>query len=154
MKTCRKCKRALPITDFYVHPSMGDGRLNKCKECTKADVRRNYYANIEQFKEYERGRANLPHRVAARAAYAATEIGRANGSKAKRAYTERNPQKRLAVNAVNNALRDGRLIKGPCEDCGTTVGVQGHHDDYSKQLDVHWLCPKHHAARHKQLRAA
>ena len=67
---------------------------------------------------------------------------------------DRYPHKRVAVIMVNNAVRDGRLAKLPCEVCGTTKRVQGHHDDYSKPLDVVWLCPKHHAERHKQLRAA
>lgn len=31
----------------------------------------------------------------------------------------------------------------PCEVCGTTP-AQRHHDDYSKPLEIRWLCPVHH----------
>jgi hypothetical protein len=35
--------------------------------------------------------------------------------------------------------------------CGSKK-VHGHHEDYNKPLEVHWLCPKHHKARHKEMR--
>lgn len=61
-----------------------------------------------------------------------------------RRWRRENPEKYRAQNAVNNALRAGRLEKGPCEICGSTERVHGHHDDYSHPLDVRWLCPAHH----------
>lgn len=47
-------------------------------------------------------------------------------------------------------MRSGKLKKEKCF-CGKAG--QPHHEDYSKPLDVIWLCPKHHTARHGQLRA-
>lgn len=40
-KKCFKCELVLPIDDFYKHKQMGDGHLNKCKTCTKNDVKNN-----------------------------------------------------------------------------------------------------------------
>lgn len=55
--------------------------------------------------------------------------------------------KRRARMAAKNAVRDGRLIRRPCEDCGAEP-AQGHHEDYSKPLEVRWLCVRCHSARH------
>lgn len=147
-KHCRQCEQDIRRSDFYRHPRASDGLMSICKACHKTNVRDNYLRNREHFREYERGRATLPHRVSLRQAYAATPEGRAKGSQAKRAYSERNPIKRAAVTAVNNAVRCGQLSSQPCEVCGE-VKAQAHHDDYGKPLDVRWLCTKHHAEWHR-----
>jgi hypothetical protein len=36
-KICFKCNKVKPLTDYYKHKQMGDGHLNKCKDCTKVD---------------------------------------------------------------------------------------------------------------------
>lgn len=55
-KQCFKCNTVKPLTDFYRHPDMPDGRVNKCKECNKKDVRANYSVNKEAKREYDRKR--------------------------------------------------------------------------------------------------
>lgn len=51
--------------------------------------------------------------------------------------------------AVHRAIRRGALERGPCERCGATEDVHGHHTDYSRPLNVTWLCRKCHFLDHR-----
>jgi ribosomal protein S27AE len=67
--------------------------------------------------------------------------------------TRQNPAARpklQARDAVREALRDGRLTRQPCSECGAAK-AQAHHDDYTRRLDIVWLCAKCHARTHKLL---
>lgn len=136
-KTCFKCSETKPLADFYKHSRTKDGHLGKCKSCTKRDVSANYRKNIGHYKKYEVNRNKLKHR----------KSQKINNQRNRRL---RNPDKYLARTAVGNAIRDGRLLKEPCEICGDKDS-QAHHEDYSKPLDVRWLCFKHHRQLHGQL---
>lgn len=56
------------------------------------------------------------------------------------------------------AIRSGQLVRGECEfnkpwrPCVGTI--QAHHDDYSRPLDVRWLCAFHHQNLHAEVRRA
>ena len=147
-KICFKCNVEKEITDFYAHPATRDGHLNKCKECAKRDVREHRENNLERIRQYDTERANNPERILARKEYRKTPQGRAAVLRSHRKWAKNNPLKRDATVKVGNAVRDGRLLKQPCEVCGETV-VEAHHDDYSKPLDVRWLCNEHHREWHK-----
>jgi ribosomal protein S27AE len=62
------------------------------------------------------------------------------------------PQRRAARRKVATEIEAGRLQRCPCEKCGETKS-EAHHDDYSKPLDVNWLCRRHHVERHAMLKA-
>lgn len=137
-KTCFKCSRRLPLACFYKHKMMADGHLGKCKDCTRADAARNREENLERYREYDRSRSKDPLRAARQA-------------KVIEGWIERNPEKRAAQVAVGNAVRDGRMFKPEgCEMCGTSDRrIHGHHDDYSKPLEVRWVCPPCHKEIHR-----
>ena len=147
MKTCFRCGESKSVDEFYRHPAMADGRLGKCKACTRSDVRLNREARADQYRAYEQGRSRDPERRAARAAYSRTGAGAGAHRRARRDWIERNPEKRAAHVAVGNAVRDGRLVRLGCEVCGSERS-EAHHDDYTKPLDVRWLCRRHHADAH------
>lgn len=50
---------------------------------------------------------------------------------------------------VKSALKRGLLQRLPCEICGSET-VEAHHDDYTKPLEVRWLCLEHHRAWHRE----
>ena len=138
-KTCGETK----ASEFY--ESIG----TYCKAHWKIKVRRSRKKNSEHYKEYDKARADRPDRVKARRAYQKTEAGKQSLAKAKKKWLRRNILTRAAHVMLGNAVRDGRVIKGPCEVCGSTERIHGHHEDYAKPFDVRWLCPKHHAEAHK-----
>lgn len=141
MKKCFKCGAEKELYEFYKHPQMLDGHLGKCKECAKKDVRRNYQKNIEHYTEYEKGRAKTPVRR------------RLSDARCK-ADRKKHPERYKARTTLGNALRDGLISKKPCFKCGSERHVHGHHKDYSKPLEVTWLCAKCHHEWHLERRMA
>lgn len=148
MKACQKCGEEKPLDGFYKRT--GDGRDSTCKECRKERVRQNRRDKLEQYREYERKRAMLPHRVAMRDRYQATPEGKAAVYRGTQKYRQNNPIKMQAHNRVSKALADGRLARAECcEACGDNQSrLHAHHDDYLRQLEVRWLCPACHKAWH------
>lgn len=134
MKRCFKCEQEKPRTEFYRHPQMGDQLLGKCKECTKRDMGITRKANLDYYRAYDRERGKTPERKAETAAR--TKVRRATKSGYQAAH-----------NAVARAIVKGLINRAACLMCGDTK-VVAHHDDYSKPLDVMWLCTVHHKARH------
>ena len=146
MKTCRECGIKKPMTEYYAHKQMADGHLNKCKSCVRSRVANYSENNAEYCKQYDKKRNKLLHRVEARKAYAKTEAGKLATKKAHKNYIETYPFRRAAHIAVGNALKDGKLKKEPCFICGEKA--EAHHPDYSRPLDVVWLCSLHHKQAH------
>jgi hypothetical protein len=64
--------------------------------------------------------------------------------------------KEAARKETRQAIARGALVPEPCEVCGQSSrlkngqrGIHAHHDDYSRPLDVRWLCPVHHKEWHR-----
>ena len=150
-KTCFKCNAVKLLEEFYKHPNMPDGHVNKCKECNKADVRENREKKLDYYREYDKRRADIPYRVAARIQYAQTESGKISKAESGKKHREKYPYKKIATSAISNAIRDGKIIKPTsCEVCAVNGKIHGHHDDYSKPYEVRWVCIKCHVSWHKK----
>lgn len=131
MKTCKACGEPKPPEDFYKAHGQP---MPECKACWCARVKLRRLTNPD-VRAYDRKRAKTPQRVKK-----ATEITRN--------WRQRNPDAYRAQNALNNALRDGKIERRPCEVCAQPKGVHAHHKDYSKPLDVIWLCARCHHRLH------
>lgn len=68
-----------------------------------------------------------------------------------REYYRKNTPKKLAHARVRYALRNGKLQKQPCVVCGS-VKSEAHHPDYSKPLEVTFLCHLHHCEVHMSVK--
>ena len=131
-KQCFKCKKTKDLGDFYVHRMMADGHLGKCKECTKLDVRLRSIIDHEKVAEYDRKRSKMPRR-------------KEHLENNARAWNAKYPERYKAHYLLRNAVRDSRIVKSPiCEVCGKGGKIHGHHTDYSRPLEVVWLCAQCH----------
>ena len=151
MKTCRRCSTNKPLTEFYAHPKMGDGHLNVCKECVKTRVKKHRSEN-DSVRAYDRWRywndpARMQYSKKQRKEW--YENNKEKSFARTKEYIKNNPEKRKAHVMVSNAIRDGRLNRQSCEICGEKA--HAHHEDYSRPLDVRWLCPTHHMRLHNNI---
>jgi hypothetical protein len=134
-KRCVQCGEIRPLEDFHKRSASKDGHQPKCKACSKAYFQQWLVAGGSALvRAYHRERRRDP---------AARAIDRGRVA----VYRKRHPDRTRAHGRVNNAVRDGRLVRGPCEKCGA-METHGHHDDYSKPLEVRWLCRVHHEEHH------
>jgi hypothetical protein len=116
---------------------MADGHFSFCKSCVKQRVTEHRKRNVERIRAYDVERfRNSPERRRMHDEYGET-------------YRQRHPQRAGAQGKVHYAVRTGKLTKLPCEMCGNPKS-EAHHDDYSKPLDVRWLCKLCHEAFHHQ----
>jgi hypothetical protein len=118
---------------------MADEHLNKCKECTKEYItsRRRGEARA-RILAYDRARAQTPERK---------ELNKQESRK----YYREHPNRRQALTEFERAKKRGELIAPEtCSICGESGNIHGHHEDYSKPLEVEWLCEHcHRTLRHR-----
>jgi len=151
MKVCFKCGADKPLTEFYKHSGMKDGFLNKCKECAKRDSRENRALKVGYYREYDRDRFQSDPKVRERnRRYQKTEDGKVSMRRSRLRWLEENREKRAAHIILGNRIRKGEVIKPDvCSCCGEAGTLHGHHNDYSRPLEVEWLCPSCHVKKHR-----
>jgi len=139
MKKCFKCGIEKELSEFYVHPQMGDGHLNKCKDCTKKDVKIDYKKNIKDpiwhQKQKARGRDKY-RRLNYNDIY---KIGTDEKRIIMKKHNEKYPEKYIAkFKSV--------MIKAP-------VGFEKHHWSYNKEhyKDVLFLTREQHNIAHRYM---
>lgn len=67
-------------------------------------------------------------------------------------WKKRNPQKSSSHSLVCWAVKSG-VLKRPedCMECGKKCKPHAHHEDYSKPLDVIWICKICHGKKHRKI---
>jgi hypothetical protein len=125
VKICSGCYETKPATDFYRSAINKDGLCGQCKICHNKQVSKS--KKNKKLLSYKQIAPN------------------------KKFWLYENKLKRKAHQDVSYAILTGRLVRQPCERCGTTQHVVAHHEDYNKPLDVVWLCKHHHKERHLEI---
>jgi hypothetical protein len=154
LKSCFQCAIEKPLTDFG--PARG-----VCKACVAADARRRRADNPQAQKAAsKRWRQSHPEQAKAMVVNWRRENPERHRDQRRRWATEnadrlREASKRWAADnlvrmrpsararkLVYKAIRRGKLIRSTsCENCGANDGrIEAAHADYSKPLDVRWLC--------------
>ena len=122
-KVCTKCGIDKPLSAFCSRKGVPDGRTSWCRECYRVYNT----SDRRQQKEYQ-------------------QTDRAKELRAD--YQQRNLPAHSAHQKVYVALQAGELTQLPCEVCDSS-NSEAHHEDYSKPLEVSWLCREHHQDLHR-----
>ena len=120
---CPMCKEKKEISDFYFIESRKNKRSVYCIWC-------------ERKKTNERRKLGLIKNV------------HKNHAAHVKKYSKKYPEKAKSKEKLKYAINSGIIKRQQCEICGGT-NSHGHHEDYSKPLDVVWLCSKHHSWIHQ-----
>lgn len=131
-RQCNRCLRHLPADKFHKDSRRPDGLFSFCKQCVR-EIRSN-----DDFRAANK-RRSAAHR--ARDPQARRD--------AVRKWYNNNTERVKAHSSVYRAVKAGRLTRPEnCSRCGKSSAVHAHHTDYSKPLDVQWLCPSCHKGLH------
>ncbi len=103
-KECFKCRKTKTLNDFYLHPQMADGRLGKCKDCTRSDAAQRLSEKRNYVRQYDAWRQQTASRRKKKQEYHAH-------------HNRQHPERAKARHMVSNAVRCGRLLRKPCEIC-------------------------------------
>jgi hypothetical protein len=133
-KICFKCNVKKQETEFYKHNAMAGGRVNKCKDCTKKEVKERYQSlsSNEDFIKSERKRGR---------------------EKYYRLYTDIKPKKSVKQKAIKNhkQMYPEKYKAKIASQRIPSNGNQNHHWSYNEEhwKDVINLTTKQHAKAHR-----
>lgn len=102
-----------------------------------------------EIRDYQRAYyiANREELLRKQKIYRSTTKGKLVNAKKTAKWNDRNRDRYRAHHRVSDAKRRHGMKKQPCEICGDS-NVDAHHEDYSKPLEIRWLCRKHHVETH------
>lgn len=116
----------------------------KGRECTVCGI----YKTIENFYKSE-VTACIPCKRERAKRYRTSEKGLKSAREYARTRYRKHRIQHLARSTAKYAVKSGKIIKPKlCSSCGEKRKLDAHHEDYSKPLDVIWLCDVCHKHQH------
>jgi len=165
--SCKRCNIRKPVSDFTKNSRTQNGLDYYCRSCKKEmyskygpvyktsriESRKQWYqenrdqilrkASESHLKNIEKVRSRVKK-------YCSTTDGKEKRRKAMNRYYHANAENKMKVICrivLARAVRSGKVIKpSACRDCKTRCCPEAHHNDYSKPLEVIWLCKQCHSA--------
>jgi len=139
MKECKDCKSEKPLNDFNRN---GKYRASYCKDCHYKRYMKwvitNRKINIKNCKKWRQENKEKWSKIL-RTQY--------------KKQHKLDPHKLNSRSALQYAVTTRRVIKrNSCEICHNGP-THGHHEDYSKPLEVIWLCQNCHKSLHQQYKS-
>jgi len=124
---CQRCKTE--TTDYVKHSE---------RTIKNGEIKINYMCNPCNTKRLK--------------AYRATKNGAKKTRESVYRSIKKHPLKQKARLELNRAVKFNGLYKpDTCSDCKKYKRIEGHHEDYSKPLEVIWVCRRCHFNIHKKL---
>jgi len=152
-KECTACGQVKPVGEFYKQRGTADGLRNWCKECMRG-YQRAYVRNGPLGLPRRARKNRLPPDVVKERNAARTKAWRAAHPDRVAAWHGKhrgaNEEQTRAGWKLRRCVVSGQIRKpAACSSCETTGSVEAHHEDYSRPLEVSWLCRKCHVALHQ-----
>jgi hypothetical protein len=148
MKRCSKCKANKRNSEFGRNAGSKDGMHHYCRECKRvydADYRAKNKTAARAWSKRWRDK-NKGYHSKWREEH--KELAAAILARRKEKY----PEREKAKATLNNAVYSGKLDRPEtCSLCNETGLIDGHHPDYSKPLEVIWLCRQCHVDYHRSV---
>lgn len=138
-RVCRYCGVFKRLDELVKDKDFKYDRRNECYECRAAACRRYYASNASAV-------------IQRTTRYKQTVAGKEVVTRGTYRMVAKYPEKRRARAMVQRAVREGRMLKPTdCSRCNSGGLIEGHHEDYSKPLEVMWLCHLCHRRLHGTL---
>ena len=135
-KVCSRCKQEKSKSEFFLSRRAKDSLQDWCKTCKLS---------------YQRSPTGKESKKKSGKKYRQSPAGREAQKKSDKKQRLKFPEKEKARQAVKYAVGIGGLIRPwYCELCFITCQPEAHHLDYSKPLEVEWLCFDCHKKLHKR----
>ncbi len=146
MKRCSKCKKLKSSEDFYAHNISEDGLRSKCVSCLK--IIQTQYQETKKGKASQKRYAQSEKGKASRRKHLLSNKGKTTTKISRLAYSKKHPELQRARNAINNAIRAGKIPRADTLKC--VCGEQAHEYHHPKGYKPeHWfsiipICVKCH----------
>lgn len=166
-RICTKCGERKLISNFSKYKNRNSIlRRRICKECMSKYKHQHYLKDkVSYLERSKKQRENNPERYKIylkkyyqknkdeirkkHKQYSLTEKGRKSVMLAGRRYRYSHPLETKAHMIISHGIRDGSIIRpSKCSKCFIKCIPEAHHEDYTKPLEVDWVCKHCHESIH------